>query len=331
MNWEILGHEWAVNLLQEHVRLGQQRHAYLITGPPGIGRRTLALNFAQALNCSQPPQPGGRCGICRACSHIAAMKHPDLNIVQSLEGSNVLKVDEIRELQRGLSLTPYEARFRVALLLRFEEANPSAANALLKTLEEPSPRVVLILTAESAEMLLPTIVSRCEILRLRPLPVERIERGLREDWGYDSEKAVFLARISNGCPGMARRLAENPELLQKREKWLSDFHNMMTASRVERFAYVDKIWKDKEGLRTILLVWLSYWRDIMLLSAGSSSDLANPDWLKQISTAANQFGESRSRQVVISIQRTQDLIQRNVNARLALEVLMLDLPVLQPS
>ncbi len=333
MKWDIVGHEWAVELLRENVSHGQQRHAYLFTGPPGIGRRTLALRFSQSLNCLQPPEKGGYCGICRSCQRIEKMAHPDLHIIQSQEMGGVLKVDEIRELQHSLSLTPYEAQFRVALILRFEEANLSTANALLKTLEEPSSRVVMILTADNSEMLLPTIVSRCEVLRLRPLSVATLEKGLQEKWGDNFEKASFLARISNGCPGLAQKFADNPVLLEIRENYLTDILKLIPITRVQRFAYIDKMIKenDKEKIRGLLKTWLSFWRDVMLFSAGSTSELANPDFSEQIRNISGFIDLDQSRQAVLSIQRTLDLIQRNVNLRLALEVLMLDLPKLTKS
>lgn len=165
MDWRILGHRWAVDLLAEHTAHGGLRHAYLFTGPSGVGRRTLALRLAQAVNCLQPPTPGGLCGACAACTRLEKMQHPDLAVIQAEQVGGTLKVDQVRELQRSLSLAPYEANYRVALMLRFEEAHPGAANALLKTLEEPAPKVLILLTAESVESLLPTIVSRCELLQ----------------------------------------------------------------------------------------------------------------------------------------------------------------------
>src|SRR5574342_647685 len=139
MPWDLLGHEWAARLLTEHIAGGRLRHAYLFTGPRGVGRRTLALRLAQAVNCLQPPAPGVPCGACSACVRMERMQHPDLAVIQAETEGGVLKVEGVRDLQHSLSLAPYEARYRIALLLRFEEANPSAANALLKTLEEPPP------------------------------------------------------------------------------------------------------------------------------------------------------------------------------------------------
>ena len=164
MNWGMLGHEWAVDLLRQHVAQGRARHAYLFTGPQGVGRRTLALRLAQALNCQAPPAPGDPCGTCSSCVHLQAMQHPDLAVVRAEQEGGTLKVDQVRELQHALALSPYEARFRVALLLRFEEAHISAANALLKTLEEPAPQVVLMLTATSPE----SLSTVCALITLKP-------------------------------------------------------------------------------------------------------------------------------------------------------------------
>src|SRR4030067_1091410 len=177
MDWGMIGHDWAVNLLAEHVAFGRERHAYLFTGPSGVGRRTLALRFAQGLNCIKPPVPGQPCRVCSACKRIELMHHPDLTVVEAEREGETLKIDQVRALQHTLSLTPYEARYRIALLLRFEEAHISASNAMLKMLEEPPAQVVVILTAKSAENLLPTIVSRCEVLRLRSVAMEETAPG----------------------------------------------------------------------------------------------------------------------------------------------------------
>jgi DNA polymerase-3 subunit delta' len=326
MNWDMLGHAWAVDLLREHVSRGAQRHAYLFAGPEGIGRRTLALRLAQALNCPSPLAPGEPCRTCRTCRQIDQMQHPDLAVVQSEQAGATLKVDQIRELQRSLSLAPYEARYRVAILLRFEEANLNAANALLKTLEEPPPQVVFILTAESAERLPPTIVSRCEVLRLRPIPVEDVRQALQDRWGLDRLKAEFLAHLSAGRPGYALSLASQPEWLKKRHDWLEDHHRLLRATRVDRFSYAESLAKDKDNLRLFILTWLSLWRDVLVHASGAGARIENIDLQAEIAELASQLGRDRAYQTVRSLLRTLDLLDRNVNTRLAIDVLMLDLP-----
>jgi DNA polymerase-3 subunit delta' len=326
MNWNMLGHEWAVSLLKEHVARGQVRHAYLFTGPHGVGRRTLALRLAQALNCPQPTAPGEPCGACRVCLQIERMQHPDLAVVQAEQRGAALKVEQVRELQRSLSLSPFEAQYRVALLLHFEEANVNAANALLKTLEEPGPKVVLVLTAESAEILLPTIVSRCELLRLRPLTVEQVSLGLERRWGVPADQAPLLASISDGRPGYALYLYQHPEQREQRNLWLNEHARLLLASRVERFRFAEVISKDKEATRTLLLVWLSLWRDVLLYAAGASAPPANLDRQVEIEDLAQRAGMLKAHRAAAALEHTLQLIDQNVNARLALEVLMLDLP-----
>jgi DNA polymerase III subunit delta' len=328
MNWEMLGHEWAVHLLKEHVAQNQVRHAYLFTGPQGVGRRTLALRLAQALNCPQPLASGEPCRRCRICSQIDRMQHADLAVVQAEQQGGTLKVDQVRELQRGLALSPYEARYRVALLLRFEEAHVSAMNALLKTLEEPAQQVVLVLTADNAEGLLPTIVSRCEVLRLRPVALETVKQGLIERFSISAEQAQLLSHISGGRPGYAIRLHQQPDLLEQRRAWLENHAHLLASSRVDRFAYVEALVKDREALPMVLMVWLSYWRDVLLCSSGSSTPLANQDRKDEIDQLAHRWSLQEVYRVVASLKHTLDLLEQNINARLAAEVLMLDLPYL---
>jgi DNA polymerase-3 subunit delta' len=333
MNWGMIGHQWAVKLLQGHLAQGQARHAYLFTGPQGVGRRTLALRYAQALNCTQPPGPGQFCQTCRECLQIARMQHPDLHVIQAEGHSGTLKVDQIRELQRSLYLAPYQARYRVVLLLRFEQANLNAANAMLKTLEEPPPQVVLLLTAESAESLLPTIVSRCEVVRLRPQPAEVVGEGLKGIQQLDETEARLLAQVSQGRPGYALHLAGQPELLEQRDSALDDLMGLLAAGRVARFAYAESLAKDRQDLARVLRVlqtWLSLWRDVLFRVAGSDALITNPDRASDIGTIAGQTDLATARRTVSALNRTLDHLRGNINRRLALEVLMLDLPDINP-
>jgi DNA polymerase-3 subunit delta' len=260
------------------------------------------------------------------------MQHPDLSIVQAEQVGGTLKVDQVRELQHILSLSPFDARYRIVLLLRFQEAHPSASNALLKTLEEPNPQVVLILTADSPETLLPTIVSRCEVVRLAPLTLEITTQGLQTRWGLEPEKARLLAHLSGGRPGAALRLNQQPELLEQRQTWLNDHVQLLSSSRVDRFAYVDamtKDVKDRETPRQTLQIWLSFWRDIMLCSTGAATPFINIDRSEQIEQIAGSVHLNAAHQAVIDLEHTIAILDTNVNARLAIEVLLLDLPYVE--
>jgi DNA polymerase-3 subunit delta' len=326
----MLGHTWAVNLLRQHVAHERLRHAYLFAGPQGVGRRTLAIRLAQAINCTQPPTPGDPCLACRTCTQIEQMQHSDLAVVQAEHIGGTLKVDQVRELQHSLALAPYQARQRVALLLRFEEANLNAANALLKTLEEPPGQAILLLTASDAESLLPTIVSRCEVLRLRPLPLDETARGLQERWQVDEKQAHTLAHLAGGRPGYAIGLHQQPERLEQRQAWLETLYEILPGSRAQRFALADDLTKNKEHtkerVRQMLNTWLSLWRDVMLATAQAAAPLLNIDQTNTIHAIAAAIALEQAHQVIANLEKTLALLEHNVNTRLALEVLLLDLP-----
>jgi DNA polymerase-3 subunit delta' len=325
-NWDLLAHDWAVRMLRGQLAAGRLRHAYLFTGPSGVGRRTLALRLAQAANCTTPPAPGEFCGACRPCRGFGAMQHADLFVIKRLEDDSKIKVDAIRELSRALSRTPLEAKFQVALLLNFEQANEEASNALLKTLEEPSPSVLLCLTAIDTDSLPETIVSRCEIVRLRPTPVEPLGRQLSAHLKIDAPQAALLASLSGGRPGLALRLYQQPELLQQRSEWLDACQQLLSYKRVERFAFADRASKDRDGLRDLLLVWLSFWRDVLLRSARSAAAPANLDRAEQLEILAKTLSPLAVRRWVSSLEHTLEQLTTNVNARLAMEALLLELP-----
>jgi len=254
------------------------------------------------------------------------MQHPDLLVVGAEEAGGTLKVDQVRELQRGLSLAPYEAPYKIALLLRFEEANPNAANALLKTLEEPPAQVILFVTAQDTETLLPTIVSRCEVIRLRPIPLEQLTRGIQEKWDIPEDEAKLLAHLANGRPGFAQWLSANPEYREQRSAWLEEHQHLLSAKRTERFHYAENLAKDRTEFIQVLQTWLSLWRDVMLKASGAQTPITNLDYENIINDLANRLNLVTTIQMVSNLEKTMSRLQRHTNNRLTAEVLLLNLP-----
>ena len=319
--WQVIGHEWAVDLLQRAVASGRVAHAYLLTGPPKIGKRALALNFAQALNCLDQEKP---CGQCVACQKIAHGTHPDVQVIEGEGGT--IKIEQMRALRREVALSPLEGRWKVYIIRQMEQATAEAANCLLKTLEEPPPHVVLMLTASEAEALLPTIVSRCQVFHLRPLAIETVQRALQERWGVDIERARLLARLSSGRLGWAVAASQNEAVLEQREKHLDDMLELMSKGRVKRLEYAQKLSRDPEATREMLHLWLTWWRDLLLLISGSSVGIANIDRRDTLRAQAQRYSLSQVRGFVEALRATAWRLDHNANARLTLEVLMLSLP-----
>ncbi len=322
--WGIVGHEWAVRFLRRAVGSGSVFHAYLFTGPPGVGKATLARALASALLCQGEGEPP--CSACRACRLVASGSHPDLHIIESERPGARLKIDQVRDLQRQLALTPVEGRWRVAILRRFEEATTSAVNALLKTLEEPPPYVVLVVLSTDADRLLPTIVSRCQQVPLRPLPVAAVRQALVERWHAGPEQAELMAHLSGGRLGWAVRTLKDKKTLQRRAQRLDDLDRLLAASAIERFRYAEKLGRDPVATQETLDLWIGWWRDVLLLAAEADAPLTNVDRQSTLRDHARRFGVEQSAAVLEALRSAADRLKRNANARLTLEVLMLDLP-----
>ncbi len=319
-----------MSLLQRNLARGRVRHAYLFTGPSGIGKRTLAAEFARALLCRAAEAP---CGQCRHCQLAAKGAHPDLLTVEPIvSGRRVraekIKVDAVRQLIYDLTLKPVEAARRVARLHNFDAANDQTMNAFLKPLEEPPGEAVILLTAESADDLLPTIVSRCEVIALRPLPVAAVRDALITRWLAAADQAELLAHIAGGRLGWAVRLLNDPDSLDARARRLDDLRALVSATRVDRFSYADRLSREAslDRIHETLDLWVSLWRDVLLAATRSPVPLANPDRSDDVHHLAAAVTPAAARDVIAALRRTGDLLDRNVNTRLALEVLLLDWP-----
>ena len=328
MAWDMIGHQWVVDHLRHQLQLGGVRQAYLFTGPDAVGKETVALRLAQALLCQT-----GRidpCGACDACRKVAASAHPDLHLVEAEEVDGTLKVDQIRELQRQIALSPYAGGRRVVLIRRAHELSIGAGNALLKTLEEPPPQVVLMLAARSLESLRATIVSRCEVMALRPVDAGTIGQALTAEFG--AERAHLLASLSAGRPGLAIALGRDEQALTVRRQSLDGLFEAMQAPYTTRFAYVKELMPgrdrslDRRRCLDELETWLSLWRDIMLASHGAQVPAANIDEVSRIVRIGQAIKPSVASDTVGALQSALVAVSRNANLQLAMETALLDLP-----
>lgn len=317
MEWGLIGNAWAVDLLRRQLARGTAHHAYLITGPEGVGRSRLALAFAQALLCEAPPTPGDWCGACRACRQVPRRAYADLHCVERLDDKQGITIEQVRDLQRHLALTSVAGGRRVAVLAEIEKASEGAANALLKTLEEPAPRVHLLLTASDVDDVAATIASRCELITLRPVPMGEIVEALR-DRSESNPAAAEAAAMASGRPGLAVRLISDPALRSRRLSYAAELLETLELGLAGRFTLADR-WKEDDDLEERLTAWLNLLGDgLRPAGSGTSADRS--------AVSARIPDTQRVRRALEAVVRTLDALRHNANARLALEAMMLDLP-----
>ncbi len=327
--WQVFGQSKAISLLRNSLKEGRLAHAYLFVGPSGVGKMAVAVNLTQAVNCTGEEPP---CNECRLCRRIAEGKDTDVQVIGRLAGNKAeIGIDQIREMRSILNLPPLEGRCRVCIIDRAELLSAEAANYLLKTIEEPPPQVLFILLTARESMLLPTVRSRCQRVELSPLPLDQTREILFRRYGIDYEKAEFLAHLSQGRLGWAVSALQDGQILEQRSQKLATLIEVTKMRRGKRLAYAAKLAtefsKNREGIEEILSLWIDWWRDLLLIKAGSISSIHNLDYEEELSHQARDYSLSHISSFIRRIQlATEELFSQNANPHLALEVLMLNMP-----
>lgn len=330
--WQIIGQTRAVSLLQHSLESGNLAHAYLLAGPARVGKMTLAIHLAQALNCEATERP---CLECPSCEKIKAGNHSDVQVIgltsnEDAAEAKLIHIEQIEGIQHDASLPPFEGKHKVFIIDPAELLSLSAANSLLKTLEEPADKVTFILLTINDRLLPTTVISRCQRLELPPLSVAEEAAALVDRLGIEPERARLLAGLSHGCPGWALSAVGDDSLLQQREEGLNNLLDIIKADYVERFAYVARLAarfnQNRGAVYDILDLWLDYWRDLMLVKLDCHDMITNIDRKDELVEIAGGYRLAQIKDFIESIRSAAEQLRQNVNTRLALEVLMLDIP-----
>ncbi len=330
-NWPVYGHDWAVDRLRRAIVNDRLRHAYLFVGIDAIGKRTLAYSLAMALNAPHTDETANIDLESNTARRVMSGNHPDIVLSQLDEKTGALKIEAVRDVTSKLALRPYEARYRVAILDEFQNARPQAQDALLKTLEEPAETALLVVLARSSDSILSTITSRCQTLSLRPLPVDDVRRILEQQYSVAPPEADLIARVSGGRVGWAIDAAQpDSPALQQRETALNMLEEALRHQRKGRFDIAEGLGRDKQGLFPLLELWMTYWRDVMLVASGTNLPLTNIDREDAVRDLAAALTTDEAAAALSVTRETLTTLQRtNTNPRLAVEVMFLDWPGLR--
>jgi len=330
--WQIIGQSRAVSLLQQSLAAERIAHAYLFIGPQHVGKMTLALHFAQALNCEADEPP---CRECAPCQKIAAGNHADVQIIGLARNGDaaeatLIGIDQIKQIQHSANLPTFEGKSKVFIIENAELLSTEAANCLLKTLEEPADRVTFILLTENDRLLPATVVSRCQCLNLTPISITEEAEALVDAHSIEPERARLLAGISHGCPGWAIMVNGDDSLLEQRNKELEVLLDIINADFEKRFNYAaqlaSRFSQNRTAVYDVMNLWLNYWRDLMLVKLACQDFVSNIDHTSRLFELAGEYNLVQIKDFIHSIRMAMGNLKKNVNARLALEVLMLDIP-----
>ncbi len=341
---DILGHEAVIARLENARRGGRVAHAYLFSGPRGVGKERVAWAFAAALACPAP-EP---CGVCESCTRVARGTHPDVRLLASEEElatrglredegqkdkgkerkapSDQIRVSDLDEAANLFRHRPGLGRAKVLVVVDAERMNLNTQNRFLKTLEEPTPDSVIILCTSNPEALLPTVRSRCQTVSFGPVPQASVIRLLSEKAGLAAAPARALAALAQGSPGRALELAEGEELAA-RAATVEALRRASQGDLEDALSFAEEQSAGGEGREQAQFVldrieaWL---RDALLLSLGAKeAQLLDPELEAQARAIADSAGHERLFSWIDSLQAARSALQGNANPRLTMESFLL--------
>lgn len=327
---DLIGQDHARLILQGALRSGRISHAYLFVGPAGAGRGLAARAFAQALLCAA----GGddACGVCGPCRKAMAGTHPDLRIIapgrtETGTERRGVAIDQIRDLKREAAYPPYEGKWKIFIVEDTEQMRAEAANSLLKVLEEPPARTVLILLSESTEALLPTLVSRAQLVRFALVPAEAIAGALRARAGVPAERARFLAAMAGGRVGAALEAAgAGEEPFARRREVLATLRALEAGDVIAGLDAAEAVAKHKDEIERWLDIALLWFRDLAVWrTARDPALLTNLDHQQDIADRAMRTPPGDLVRTIEAIEQAKAALRRNINPRLVLETLFTQL------
>ncbi len=321
----LIGHDAVLKHIRSAVSAGRVSHAYLVEGAEGAGKKTLAGQFAMALLC-KAPENGEPCGRCDSCRVFLSGNHPDMHYIRPGE-KGTLPVQRIREeLVQDMEILPYYAGRKIYIVERAHLMNAQAQNALLKTIEEPPAYGVILLLAESVQSFLPTVRSRCVLLRLLPLPEEKVRKILTGRYGVEESTARACAALCGGSVGQALRLAGSEDFIRLRERWMEWLSGLARQETWEVLARAKALEEDKAVIEDVLRMMQIWFRDLIILrETGSLSGCVCRDLDAKLESSANLYEIPELYRKIEVLEDAKKKLSHNVNYGLWSDWLLVEL------
>ncbi len=317
----IYGHKKQIEILKSAIFNDRVSHAYLFVGIEGVGKRTIALALARALNCMN--RKGEGCEHCASCRKIDHGNHPDIHMV--LPEKESILINQIRQLQREMSFALYEASYRVVIIDSAEKMNSAASNCLLKILEEPPKSTIIVLVSKALHLLLPTIVSRCQKIGFNPLPPDTLTEAVVALGKADEKRAEALAGLSEGSLGRAFDLLENP-FVEERKTLLRRILTFSEDGISELFNLADTLSKNKDDFKKSLEAAKTLFRDLLIWRHFKDRNfLINRDLGEEIDKAASGLNTETIIKMMEVVGEVQMKLDRNINPKLLAEKVLLEM------
>lgn len=316
---QVVGHQNIIEHLKTSIIHNRINHAYIFNGIKGIGKMTLAKAFAKALNCEK----GGSdaCCHCVSCKTFDENNNPDIIYIN--HSKKDITVSDIREqVIKNITLKPYRNKYKIFIVPDADKMNMLAQNALLKTLEEPPEYAVFLLLCENYNKFLVTILSRCIMFKLHPLPYSLVSDYIIKKYDITSEQGQLYSIYSQGSIGKAVELINSDEFRDIRDLAIETALKLESADMIELYLLVDKLREQRQTLDNILEIMYLVYRDALVLKqTGSDSRLIQKDKIEQTKAIAEKATEYQLINRCDAINNTRNRLNHNGNAQLLLETL----------
>lgn len=317
---DIIGQERAIKIITKSLKENKISSSYIFNGNEGTGKKLTAIEFAKALNCLKFNDRFEACGICEPCKEIGKQISPDLTIIELVKSS--IKIEQIRALRNEIVLKPFKNKKKVYIIDRAENMTIEASNCLLKTLEEPPHYAIIFLICSKIDSILPTIVSRCQVVNFGVISSLKIKDILlKKNVDLNLEKAEIISKLAQGSIGNAFRLLSDKEYFVRREEILDYLSNLCPGEYSDDiFAEVEKMVSEIERIEEIVEIIKLWFRDILIIQkTGDKNYISNCDKLEILENKSKIYSQEILIDIIDYLEKMEEYLIKNVNKRLILE------------